>query len=59
MFVGDSPNDTPMFAYFPHSIGVANVREFAGRLQHEPRYVSSAASGAGFCEVADLLLAAR
>ena len=59
VFVGDSPNDTPMFAYFPHSIGVANVREFAGRLQHEPRYVSSAASGAGFCEVADLLLAAR
>ena len=59
VFVGDSPNDAPMFAFFPHSVGVANVREFAGRLAHEPRYVTAAAGGAGFREVADLLLAAR
>jgi HAD superfamily hydrolase (TIGR01484 family) len=59
VFVGDSPNDAPMFAYFPHSIGVANVREFSGRLAHEPRYVTSAASGAGFCELVDFLLNAR
>ena len=26
VFAGDSPNDAPMFAYFPHSVGVANVR---------------------------------
>jgi HAD superfamily hydrolase (TIGR01484 family) len=58
-FIGDSPNDAPMFAHFPHSIGVANVREFAGRIAHEPRYVTAAASGAGFCELADFLLAAR
>ena len=30
VFVGDSPNDAPMFAYFPHAVGVANIREFAG-----------------------------
>ena len=59
LFVGDSPNDVPMFAYFPHSVGVANVREFAGRLAHEPAYMTEAASGAGFCELADYLLAAR
>ena len=59
VFAGDSPNDAPMFAFFPHSIGVANVREFAGRLAHEPRYVTSAAGGAGFREAADFLLAAR
>jgi len=59
VFVGDSPNDAPMFAFFPHSVGVANIRAFAGRLAHEPRYVTSAAGGAGFCEVADCLLAAR
>ena len=59
VFVGDSPNDAPKFAFFPHSIGVANIREFAGRLEHEPRYVTSAASGAGFCEAAELLLAGR
>jgi hypothetical protein len=59
LFVGDSPNDVPMFAHFSHSVGVANIREFAGRLAHEPSYVTEAASGAGFCELADLLLAAR
>jgi len=57
VFVGDSPNDAPMFEYFPHAIGVANIREFAGRLAHEPKYVTTAAGGAGFCEVAELLLA--
>jgi len=59
VFVGDSPNDAPMFGYFPHAVGVANVRDFAGRLDHEPRYVTKAASGAGFCELVDFLLAAR
>jgi hypothetical protein len=59
VFAGDSPNDAPMFAYFPHAVGVANIREFAGRLAHEPKYVTRAASGAGFCEVADILLASR
>jgi HAD superfamily hydrolase (TIGR01484 family) len=59
VFVGDSPNDAPMFAFFPHSVGVANIREFAGRIAHEPAYVTAAASGAGFCELADCLLAAR
>lgn len=58
-FVGDSPNDAPMFEFFPHSVGVANIREFAGRLAHEPRYVTTAVSGAGFLEVAELLLAER
>ena len=56
VFIGDSPNDAPMFAYFPHSVGVANVREFEGRLPHEPAYVTKAASGAGFCELVDYLL---
>ena len=59
VFVGDSPNDAPMFAFFPHSIGVANIRDFSGRLAHDPRYVTAAAAGAGFREVADFLLAVR
>ncbi|HET9405095.1 MAG TPA: HAD family hydrolase, partial [Burkholderiales bacterium] len=59
VFVGDSPNDAPMFAFFPHAVGVANVREFAGRLAHEPKYVTTASSGAGFCELADFLLSCR
>ena len=58
VFVGDSPNDAPMFDYFPNSVGVANVADFTGRMDCEPRYVTDAASGDGFCELAQYLLAA-
>ena len=58
VFVGDSPNDAPLFGYFPHAVGVANVRDFAGRLAHEPAYVTTAAAGAGFVELVDFLLEA-
>jgi len=59
VFVGDSPNDAPMFSHFPHAVGVANICEFAGRLAHEPAYVTVAAAGAGFVELADHLLKAN
>jgi len=58
IFVGDSPNDAPMFAHFPYAVGVANVREFVGRMSHPPAYVTDQPSGAGFCEVAERILAA-
>ncbi len=59
VFAGDSPNDAPMFAFFPYAVGVANIKAFAGRMDAAPAYVTQAASGAGFCELADLLLTAR
>jgi hypothetical protein len=58
-FVGDSPNDAPMFEYFPYSIGVANVRRFGERLATPPKYVTARDAGAGFAELAQLLLASR
>jgi HAD superfamily hydrolase (TIGR01484 family) len=57
VYVGDSPNDAPMFAFFEKSVGVANVRRFAGRLAAEPKYVTEASGGAGFAELAARLLA--
>ncbi|MEE8188048.1 MAG: HAD-IIB family hydrolase [Kiloniellales bacterium] len=59
VFVGDSPNDAPMFAYFPNAVGVANVRDFAGRLAEEPAYITESRAGAGFAELAEALLAAH
>jgi len=59
IFVGDSPNDAPMFAFFPKAVGVANVRAFAARIEHLPAFVTDAESGAGFVELAEFLLAAR
>ena len=58
-FVGDSPNDEPMFAGVRNSIGVANIRAFLGRISRPPRYVTRAESARGFREAADLILAAR
>jgi HAD superfamily hydrolase (TIGR01484 family) len=59
VFVGDSPNDCPMFAHFPHAVGVANIRDFEGRIEHAPAYVTTGPGGAGFNQVADCILAAR
>jgi len=56
-FAGDSPNDAPMFAFFEHSVGVANVARFEGALEAEPKYVTRGAAGAGFAELAAHLLA--
>jgi HAD superfamily hydrolase (TIGR01484 family) len=54
VFVGDSPNDAPMFDFFDASVGVANVRRFAGLA---PKFVTQAEAGAGFAELAQHLLA--
>ena len=59
IFVGDSPNDVPMFGFFPNSVGVANVLDFVDRLEAKPAWITSARSGAGFVELAEALLAAR
>ena len=59
VFVGDSPNDAPMFGFFPNAVGVANVKAFANELEASPRYVTEAPSGEGFRELVSFLLAAR
>lgn len=55
VFIGDSPNDAPMFAYFPNAVAVANIRHFTDRLDAAPAYVTGHDAGAGFAELADLL----
>jgi len=56
LFIGDSPNDAPMFGFFSHSVGVANVADFGARLASAPVYVTEARSGDGFVEMVDCLL---
>ena len=58
-FVGDSPNDEPMFRAFALSVGVANVRDYVGRMQHMPRYVVEGRGGDGFVSFARELLRER
>jgi HAD superfamily hydrolase (TIGR01484 family) len=59
VYAGDSPNDAPMFAFFPNAIGVANVVPYQAIMTHLPRYVTQAEGGDGFAELARALLEAR
>ncbi|UWU13969.1 HAD-IIB family hydrolase [Rhizobium sullae] len=59
VFVGDSPNDAPMFGFFPNACGVANVLALRNRMDAAPAYVTTARGGYGFVEVANHILAAR
>ena len=58
-FIGDSPNDQPMFEYFSCSVGVANVRNFATQMGALPRYITNSGQGAGFAEFAIRIIRAR
>ena len=55
-FVGDSPNDEPMFGYFKHSVGVANINNFKDQISDMPKYVCSKEGAEGFSEFASHIL---
>lgn len=56
LYIGDSPNDCPMFEFFAHSVGVANIRAFEGELSSEPAWITEKTGGYGFAEMVDILL---
>ncbi len=58
-YVGDSPNDAPMFGHLPFSVGVANVAPFLDTMPAVPAYLTRQPAGAGFVEFADAVLTAR
>ncbi len=58
-FSGDSPNDEPMFEYFPHSFAVANIKDFAHRIKNKPQFVARSRGGTGFVEIAQQILHAK
>jgi HAD superfamily hydrolase (TIGR01484 family) len=55
-FVGDSLNDAQMFAAYPRSVGVANVRAHLANLPCPPAFITRAPGGFGFAEWVDTLL---
>jgi HAD superfamily hydrolase (TIGR01484 family) len=59
VFIGDSLNDAPMFESFPFSVGVANVLNVLPQLPKAPAYITHAAQGDGFIELADAILSAK
>ena len=55
-FIGDSPNDEPMFEAFENSFGVANIKNFFNQLQHKPCYVADYVGAKGFAQIAQQIL---
>lgn len=56
LFCGDSPNDEPLFAYFPQSVGMANLRPYLATMQSHPTFLSTKSEGDGFVEVVETLV---
>lgn len=59
IFCGDSPNDEPMFRYFPYTAGVNNVLRFVNRMEYLPAFVASKEGGDGFVEIVKTILQYR
>ncbi len=59
LFVGDSPNDAPLFGYFPNAVGVANVHDCINAISTPPCFVTRERGGEGFVELARHLLSLR
>ena len=58
-FIGDSPNDAPMFSCFKNSIGVANVLSYQDKIAVMPQWITSKPGSLGFAEFVDYLLQNR
>ncbi len=56
VFVGDSPNDEPMFAHFPLACAVANIHRYSGLIKNEPAFVTQSECGKGFAELVSVIL---
>jgi len=56
IFIGDSPNDAPLFAYFENSVAVANIKKYLPDLPAFPSWITAKESGEGFCQFADKMI---
>jgi hydroxymethylpyrimidine pyrophosphatase-like HAD family hydrolase len=59
VFVGDSPNDEPMFARFPLACAVANIRRYGELIGHKPAFAAEREYGEGFAEIVRTILERR
>ena len=59
LFIGDSPNDEPMFQEFETSVGVSNLQSFLSDIKHLPRYITAEKAAKGFREAVNVILDKR
>tara|TARA_B100001113_G_scaffold156496_1_gene127930 strand:- start:532 stop:1302 length:771 start_codon:yes stop_codon:yes gene_type:complete len=58
-YVGDSPNDSPMFERFPLSVGVKSVLKYKDFMEAFPSYVTDSDGSRGFEELVNFILSTR
>ena len=58
VYCGDSPNDAPMFGYFPYACGVANVVDYLPTIAAPPKFIAHARGASGFAEIGERILKA-
>lgn len=59
VFIGDSPNDEPLFRLFDLSVGVQNIVAAMDNITHLPKFLTGKESGDGFVEMAEHILAQK
>ena len=59
VYVGDSPNDSPMFKKFPVSVGVKSVQKYLNVMKQSPSYVTDRDGRQGFEDLAELILSTK
>lgn len=58
-FIGDSPNDSPLFEHFDFSYGVQNFKDFENLSPAKPKFITKLPRGLGFVEFARHLISCR
>ncbi len=51
LFIGDSPNDEPIFRLLEHSFSVSNIKAFLPRLKYPPSHITEENAGLGAFQV--------
>ncbi len=59
LYIGDAANDEAAFAYFQHTVAVANFKKYQDQVKVLPQWITTQAMGDGFNEVGARLLSAQ
>lgn len=59
VYIGDSPNDSPMFKKFPLSVGVKSVLDYSDFMKDYPSYVTGRDGNQGFEDLVNSILSTK
>ena len=59
LYIGDSPNDSPMFGRFSLSVGVSSVLDYKDIMENLPKYITNEDGEDGFIELINFISSTR